>query len=76
MTDDLQEIIEDFPGEADLSAQLIALTERQALQLLAEAEFRAAAGQNQLARDILNRFPVIRRPRDQAAGERRAGEAE
>lgn len=54
----LTEIIEDFPAEADLQSQLTALTEQQAAQLLAEAELRAAAGQFQLARDILSRFPV------------------
>ncbi len=54
----LQETIDQFPGEADLSAQMIALTERQAGQLLTEAEIRAEAGQYELARGILTQFPL------------------
>jgi pimeloyl-ACP methyl ester carboxylesterase len=54
----LQEIMDDFPAELELPAQLIALTELQAAQLLAEAEVRAVAGQYQLASKILNQFPV------------------
>jgi pimeloyl-ACP methyl ester carboxylesterase len=54
----LQQAVNDFPGEADLKPQLTALTERQATQLLAEAETRAAAGQYELAHGILNGFPL------------------
>ncbi len=54
----LQEVIDDFPGEADLKPRLIALTERQASQLFDEAETRAAAGQYELARGILTDFPL------------------
>ena len=54
----LQETIEDFPDEVDLKPQLVALTEKQAEQLLEEAETRAAAGQYELARGILEGFPV------------------
>jgi len=54
----LQETIDAFPDEAELSAQVIALTERQASQLLTEAEVRAEAGQYELARGILSQFPV------------------
>lgn len=54
----LQEIVEDFPDEPELAAQLTALTEQQAGQLLTEAEVRAAAGQYQLAGEILSKFPV------------------
>ena len=53
----LRETIEAFPEEADLSAQLTALTERQATQLLDEAQIRAEAGQYELARGILSQFP-------------------
>lgn len=54
----LQRAVDDFPDEADLKPQLTALTERQGTQLLAEAETRAAAGQYELARGILNGFPL------------------
>ena len=54
----LRETMDDFPDEADFGPQLIALTERQASQLLAEAETRAGAGQYQLAREILTGFPL------------------
>jgi len=54
----LQETIDAFPEEAGLAAQLTALTERQAAQLLSEAELRAEAGQFQLARGILSKFPI------------------
>ncbi|MGI9470994.1 MAG: alpha/beta hydrolase [Rubripirellula sp.] len=56
--DALQGTIDDFPGETDLLPQLTALTKRQAEQLLGEAEDRAAAGQFQLARGILQEFPL------------------
>lgn len=54
----LQETIDDFPDEVDLKPQVVALTEKQAEQLLDEAQTRAAAGQYQLARGILEGFPV------------------
>ena len=54
----LKQAVIDFPNEADLKPQLTALTERQAAQLLEEAETRAAAGQYELARGILNGFPL------------------
>ena len=54
----LQQTILDFPDqEADLKPQVAALTQRQADQLLAESETRAAAGQYKLARGILEGFP-------------------
>lgn len=54
----LQDTIDAFPEEAGLAAQLTALTERQATQLLTEAELRADAGQFKLARGILSQFPI------------------
>lgn len=54
----LEETIKDFPDEQDLKPQLAALTERQGLQLLEEAELRVDAGQYQLARGILAGFPL------------------
>ena len=54
----LQETIRDFPAETDLKKQLISLTQRQASQLLDEAKKRAAAGQYQLAKGILDNFPI------------------
>jgi predicted esterase len=55
----LQEAIKDFPAEAkNLAPVLTALTENQAEQLLDEANTRAAAGQYELARSILNGFPT------------------
>ncbi len=54
----LQETIDAFPEEADLKPQLVALTEKQAEQLLDEAQVREAAGQHQLARGILEGFPL------------------
>jgi predicted esterase len=54
----LAEVIKDFPEEVDMQAQLAALTEQQAAQLLKEAETRAEAGQPRLARDMLNEFPL------------------
>ena len=54
----LQQTIDDFPAEADLKPQLTALTERQAAQLLTEAKTRAKAGQYELARGILEGFPL------------------
>ncbi len=54
----LQTTIDDFPEEVDLLPQLAALTKRQAEQLLLEAKDRADAGQYQLARGILQGFPL------------------
>ena len=54
----LQDTIDAFPAEADLKPQLTALTEMQAEQLLQEAQTRSAAGQYDLARGILQGFPV------------------
>ena len=54
----LIEIIKDFPAEKDLNKQLIGLTERQASQLLKEAESRASVGQYALAKSILDNFPT------------------
>jgi pimeloyl-ACP methyl ester carboxylesterase len=54
----LQDTINAFPDQADLKPQLAALTEKQAEQLLSEAETRAAAGQYELARGILSGFPL------------------
>lgn len=54
----LEAVIKDFPGEVELKPQLAALTERQATQLLEEAETRAEAGQRRLAREMLSQFPI------------------
>ena len=54
----LKETIKDFPAEVDLKKQLIALTQRQASQLLDEVQTRAKAGQYQLANGILQNFPT------------------
>ena len=54
----LQSTIDDFPDEVELLPQLAALTKRQAEQLLSEAKDRADAGQYQLARSILEGFPL------------------
>ena len=54
----LQAVINDFPDQQDLAAQVIAITEMQAGQLLDEAKKRAGAGQEKLARQILERFPL------------------
>ncbi len=56
--DALKETIRDFPEEESLEKQLIGLTQRQASQLLDEAELRAEAGQYQLAKGILKNFPT------------------
>ena len=59
----LRKILRDFPEESHLEKQLIALTERQAEQLIREAESRGAAGQHRLAREILERLvsePIAR----------------
>tara|TARA_R110002049_G_scaffold2750_8_gene22158 strand:- start:75820 stop:78297 length:2478 start_codon:yes stop_codon:yes gene_type:complete len=54
----LQAVIEDFPDQQDLAAQVVMITEMQAGQLLDEAEQRAAAGQELLAERILDGFPL------------------
>ncbi|TWT53024.1 Alpha/beta hydrolase family protein [Rubripirellula amarantea] len=54
----LQQTIIDFPEETDLPKQVLALTERQASQLLDEAKIRNKAGQHRLAARILDNFPV------------------
>ena len=54
----LEETIADFPDETDLKKQLISLTQRQAGQLLDEAEQRASVGQYQIAKGILDNFPT------------------
>ncbi|TWU50864.1 Alpha/beta hydrolase family protein [Rubripirellula tenax] len=50
--------IENLPADIDREAMLISLTERQAIQLLNEAKMRSASGQRQLARGILENFPM------------------
>lgn len=54
----LRRIIKDFPAEQDLAPQLVTLTEKQGDQLLTEATSRASVGQYQLARGILESFPL------------------
>ena len=54
----LKETIRDFPNEKSLEQQLIGLTQRQASQLLDEAETRSKSGQYQLAKKILENFPT------------------
>lgn len=53
----LQATIDDFPDERDLEPLLISLATAQAEQLLDEANVRIKAGQRQLARSILEKFP-------------------
>ena len=54
----LEQVIKDFPDQQELSAQIVVITQRQATQLLNEAKKRAAVGQEQLARRILEGFPL------------------
>ena len=54
----LSQIVKDFPEEADLKPELARLTELQGEQLLREAEVRAQAGQSNLARQMLDEFPL------------------
>ncbi|WP_231612027.1 alpha/beta hydrolase [Novipirellula galeiformis] len=56
--DILREAIDTFPEAAKMQRQVVALTERQATQLLDEAKLRAASGQETLALEILEKFPV------------------
>ncbi|MEM6362945.1 MAG: alpha/beta hydrolase [Planctomycetota bacterium] len=55
---ELRRVIKDFPSEAAQSAQLPALVELQALQLLEQAELRRQSGQPRLAEAILDEFPL------------------
>lgn len=80
--DALRKVIRDFPEEKHLERQLVALTERQAEQLLDEAESRAEAGQHRLSREILEKFGsqplgrVTRLKVDDALARRRTTEAQ
>ncbi|WP_442507632.1 alpha/beta hydrolase [Novipirellula sp. SH528] len=56
--DILKEAIDDFPEAAKMQRQVVALTERQATQLLDEAKLRAESGQEELALQILEQFPI------------------
>lgn len=56
--DELRRVIADFPDEKTLPAQLTAMAQAQASQLIAEAGVRIDAGQRRLGREILARFPV------------------
>ena len=47
-----------FPELKDMEAQLIGIVQRQAMQLIDEAERRAAVGQEGYARKIYSMFPV------------------
>ncbi|WP_231603045.1 alpha/beta hydrolase [Neorhodopirellula pilleata] len=57
---ELQAILDQFPGEVELKPQLTALVERQAMQLIEQAQIRRESGQPQLARTILEKFPLDR----------------
>lgn len=57
---ELQAILDQFPGEVELKPQLTALVERQAMQLIEQAELRRESGQPGLARTILEKFPLDR----------------
>lgn len=54
----LQETIRLFPNEDRLQSQVASITERQASQLLKEAQVRLEAGQPVLASQILQQFPL------------------
>ncbi len=54
----VKETVRMFPDEKRLEAQIASITERQANQLLKEAEVRSKAGQPELARKILQGFPL------------------
>ncbi|TWT83941.1 hypothetical protein CA13_54150 [Planctomycetes bacterium CA13] len=56
--DVLRNAIDTFPEAEQMKAQLVALIERQAAQLLDEAKLRSEVGQNKLAMQILGNFPV------------------
>jgi predicted esterase len=47
-----------FPELEDMEAQLVGIVQRQAMQLLDEAERRAAVGQEDYARTIYSMFPI------------------
>ncbi len=78
----LRKVIRDFPEENHLEKQLVALTERQAEQLLNEAESRASAGQHRLAREMLEKLtsePIARVTRlkvEDALGELQRSDAQ
>ncbi|EMI56169.1 peptidase-like protein, partial [Rhodopirellula sallentina SM41] len=57
---ELQVILKQFPEQEELRPQLTALVERQAMQLIEQAELRRESGQPQLAEAILKQFPLGR----------------
>ena len=57
---ELQDILDKFPEQAELRTQLTALVERQAIQLIEQAKLRRQSGQPQLAKTILEKFPLAR----------------
>lgn len=57
---ELQAILDRFPSEVELKPQLTALVERQAMQLIEQAQLRRESGQPRLAKTILEKFPLDR----------------
>lgn len=57
---ELQAILDQFPSEIELKPQLTALVERQAMQLIDQAKLRRQSGQPELAKTILEKFPLGR----------------
>lgn len=58
--DELQAILRKFPEQRELQPQLTALVEREAMQLIEQAQLRRASGQPELAKAILQKFPLGR----------------
>ncbi len=56
--DEVERLMKDFPDEASLTAQLQSLVQRQWTQLFDEAKLRRDAGQYELAKSVLQNFPV------------------
>ncbi|EMI44814.1 peptidase-like protein [Rhodopirellula sp. SWK7] len=57
---ELQVILKQFPEQEELRPQLTALVERQAMQLIEQAQLRRESGQPELAEAILKQFPLGR----------------
>lgn len=57
---ELQAILNQFPEHEELRPQLTALVERQAMQLIEQAQLRRQSGQPRLAETILRKFPLAR----------------
>lgn len=61
---ELEQILIDFPDQQALAGELKQLRQMGARRVLAEIELRKAAGQHQLARTLLDRYPT-----DEVSGE-------